>query len=84
MLEHKIIPVKVRTGTIIIKGTSTVPSQQGHNKAPSDHEPQVAEGDVALEEDSTLIQEGYFAYSMEKIWGIQQEPAKSQYRNRRR
>jgi hypothetical protein len=66
------------------KGTSTVPSQQGPNKAPSDRLPQEAEDDIALEGDSTLNQEDYFAYSAERIRGTQQEPAKLQYKNRRR
>jgi hypothetical protein len=47
MLEKYTIPVKVRIGTTITKGTSTVLSQQGHNRAPLDHHPQEAEGDKA-------------------------------------
>jgi hypothetical protein len=34
--------------------------------------------------DITLNQEDYFAYSVERTRGIQQEPAKLQYKNRRR
>jgi hypothetical protein len=78
------IPVKVRTGTIIIKGTSTVPSQQRLNKTPSDCQHQEVEEGIASEGDSTLNQEDYFAYSVERIMGTQQEPAKLQYKNRRR
>jgi hypothetical protein len=78
------ILVKVRTGTITTKGTNTIPSQQGPNKTPLDYRPQEAEGDVALEGDSTLNQEDYFAYSMERIRSTQQEPTKLQYKNKRR
>jgi hypothetical protein len=76
------IQVKVRIGTIIIKDTSTVPSQQGLNKALSDRQHQEAEEDVASEGDSTLNQEDYFAYSVERIRSTQQEHAKLQYKNR--
>jgi hypothetical protein len=38
--------------------------------------------DEASEEDSTLNQEDYFAYSMERIRGTQQELAKLQYRSK--
>jgi hypothetical protein len=84
MSEQYTILVKVRTGAITSKGTNTVPSQQGRNKAPSDHQPQETKGDEASEEDSTLNQEGYFAYSVERIRVTQQEPAKLQYRSKRR
>jgi hypothetical protein len=78
MLGQYTIPVKVRTGTIITKGTSIVPGQQGSNKAHSDRQHQETEEDVASEGDSTLNQEDYFAYSVERISGTQQEPAKLQ------
>jgi hypothetical protein len=84
MLEQYIIPVKVRTGTTITKGTNTVLSQRGHNGAPLDHQPQDAEGDEASDEDSTLNQEDYFAYSVDRIRDTQQEHAKLQYRRRRK
>jgi hypothetical protein len=71
MSEQYIIPVKVRTGAITTKGTSTILNQQGRSRAPSDHQPQEAEGDEASEEDSTLKLEGYFAYSVERIRGTQ-------------
>jgi hypothetical protein len=74
----------MRIGTIITKGTSTVLSQQGRNRAPLDRRPQEVEEDVALVGDITLNQEDYFAYSVERTRGIQQEPAKLQYKNRRR
>jgi hypothetical protein len=44
MSEQYTIPVKVKTEAITTKGTSTVPSQLGRNKAPSDRQPQEAGG----------------------------------------
>jgi hypothetical protein len=82
--EQYTIPVKVKIEAITIKGTNTVLSPQGRNKAPSDCQPQEAEGDEASEEDSTHNQEGYFACSVERIRGTQLEPAKLQYRSKRR
>jgi hypothetical protein len=84
MSEQYTIPVKVRTGATITKGTNTVLSQQGHNRAPLDHRPQEAEGDEASEEDSTLNQEDYFVYSVERIRSTQQEHVKLQYRSKRK
>jgi hypothetical protein len=66
----------VKTEAITTKGTNTVPSQLGRNKAPSDRQPQEVEGDEASEEDSTHNQEGCFACSVERIRGTQLEPAK--------
>jgi hypothetical protein len=84
MLEQYTILVKVNTEAITTKGTSIVPSQLGRNKAPLDRQPQEAEGYEASEEDSTHNQEGYFACSMERIRDTQLEPAKLQYRSKRR
>jgi hypothetical protein len=80
MSEQYTILVKKRAWAIT---TSTVPSQQGHNRAPSHHQPQEVEGDETSEEDSTLNQEGYFAYFVERIRGTQQEPTKLQYISKR-
>jgi hypothetical protein len=84
MSEQYTISVKVTIGTTITKGTNIVLSQQRHNRAPLDHQPQEAEVDEALKEDSTLNQEDYFAYSVERTRGTQQEHAKLQYRSRRK
>jgi hypothetical protein len=59
-------------GEIILKGISTALNHQGHNKAPSGHQLQEAEEVEASVEDSASNQEGCFAYSVEKIRGIQQ------------
>jgi hypothetical protein len=67
MLEQSTTQAKVKTRTTIIKGSRATPSQQGHNRIPSDHQPQEAEEDEALEEDTTPSQEDYSACSMERI-----------------
>jgi hypothetical protein len=77
-------PAKVKTEAITTKDINTVPSHLGHNKAPSDHQPQEIEGDKALEEDSVHNREGCSACSVEKIRGTQLGHAKLQYRNKRR
>jgi hypothetical protein len=67
-----------------LKGISTAPNLQGHNKALSSHQLQEAEEVEALLEDSAPNQEGCFAYSVGKINGIQQGHAKSRFRSRRK
>jgi hypothetical protein len=44
MSERYTIPAQVKTKAITTKGINIAPSQPGHNKAPSDHQPQEAEG----------------------------------------
>jgi hypothetical protein len=70
--------------TIIIKGNSTTPIQQGCNRTPSDREPQEVEEDEASEGDTTLNQEDYSSYFAERTRDIQQEPAKLRYKHRRK
>jgi hypothetical protein len=53
-------------------------------KIPSDHQPQEAEEDEASEEDTTLNQEHYSSYSVEKIRDTQHRLDKSQYKSRRK
>jgi hypothetical protein len=77
MSGRSIIPAQATTGEIILKGISTTPNRQGHNKAPSGHQLQEAEEVEASMEDSAPNQEGCFAYFVEKIRGIQQGHAKS-------
>jgi hypothetical protein len=62
------------------QSTSTVPSQQGPNKAPSDRRPQEEEKDIGSEGDSTLNQEDCFSYSAERTRDTQQEPVKSRFK----
>jgi hypothetical protein len=64
MSGRSTILAQAMTGEIIRKGINTAPNHQGHNKAPSGHQPQEAEVDKALEEDSADNQEGCFTCSM--------------------
>jgi hypothetical protein len=84
MSGRSIILAQATIGEIILKGISTVPNHQEHNKAPSGHQLQEAEEVEALEEDSAPNQEGCFAYSVGKIRGIQQGHAKSRYRSKKK
>jgi hypothetical protein len=70
-------------GEIILKGISTAFNHQGHNKAPSGHQLQEAEEVEASVEDLAPNQEGCFAYSVEKIRGMQQGHTKSRYRSKK-
>jgi hypothetical protein len=83
MLGRYTIPAKVKKEAITTKGINTVHSHLGHNKAPSDHQPQEVEEDEALEEDSAHNQEGCSACLVEKIRGTQLGHAKLQYRSKR-
>jgi hypothetical protein len=62
----------------------TAPSHQGHNKAPSGHQPQEEEGVEASQEDTEISLEDYIAYSAAKTKATPQEHAKSQFRNKKR
>jgi hypothetical protein len=74
---RSIIPTQVTIEEVNLKGNNTAPSHQGHNKAPSGHQPQEAEGAEALEEDTEISPEDYFAYSVVKTKVTPQEHAKS-------
>jgi hypothetical protein len=67
-----------------LKGNNTTPSHQGHNKAPSGHQPQEAEGAEASVEDTEISLEDYFAYFAVKTKATPQEHAKSQFRSKKR
>jgi hypothetical protein len=84
MSNRFIIPTQVMTEEVNLKGSNTAPSLQGHNKAPSGHQPQGAEAAEALEEDTEINPEGYIAYSVVKTRATPQEHAKSQFRSKRR
>jgi hypothetical protein len=66
------------------KGNNTAPNHQGHNKAPSGHQLQEAEGVEALEEDTEISPENCFVCSAAKTKATPQERAKSRFRSRRR
>jgi hypothetical protein len=72
------------TEEVNLKGSNTAPSLQGHNKAPSGHQPQEAEAAEASEEGTEISPEYYFACSTTKIKATPQEHAKSQFRNKKR
>jgi hypothetical protein len=84
MLGRYTIPAKVKTEAITTKGFNIAPNEPGRSKAPSDHQAQEAEGDEASEEDLIHNQEGCSVCSVERIRGTQLEPAKLQYRSKRR
>ena len=72
------------TEEVNLKGSNTAPSLQGHNKAPSDHQPQEAEGAEASEEGTEISPEDYIAYSAVKTRATPQEHAKSQPKSKKR
>jgi hypothetical protein len=84
MLDQSIIPTQVMTEEVNLKGSNTAPSLQGHNKAPSGHQPQGAEAVGASEEDTEISLEDYTAYSVVKTRATPQELVKSQFRSKRR
>jgi hypothetical protein len=66
------------------KGNNIAPNHQGHNKAPSGHQLQEAEGAKASEEDTEINPEDCFVCSAAKTKATPQERAKSRFRSRRR
>jgi hypothetical protein len=82
--DQSIMPIQVMIEEVNPKGNSITPSHQGHNKAPSGHQPQGAEGAEASVEDMEINPEDYIAYSAVKIKATPQEHAKSQFRNKKR
>jgi hypothetical protein len=63
---QSIMPIQVMIEEVNPKGNNTAPSHQGHNKAPSGHQPQEVEGAEASEEDKEISPEDYIAYSAAK------------------
>jgi hypothetical protein len=82
MSGRSITPVEAMIVEIILKSINTTLNHQGHNKAPLGHQIQEAEEVEASVEDLAPKQEGCFAYSVEKIRGIQRGHAKSRYRSK--
>ena len=81
---QSIMSIQVMIEEVNPKGNNTAPSHQGHNKAPSGHQPQEAEGVEALVEDTEISLEDYFAYFAVKTKATPQEHAKSQFRSKKR
>jgi hypothetical protein len=84
MSDQSIIPTQVMTEEVNLKGSNTAPNLQGHNKAPSGHQPQGAEAAGASEDDTEISLEDYTAYSVVKTRATPQELVKSQFRSKRR
>jgi hypothetical protein len=83
-LGQSIMPIQVMIEEVNPKGNNTALSHQGHNKAPSGHQPQEAEGAEASEANTEISPEDYFAYSTVKTKATTQEHAKLQFRNKKR
>jgi hypothetical protein len=80
-----IIQAKAKTKAITLKDNKIMPNQHELSRVPSDWQLQeVEEEEEALGGDTILSREGYSAYSVKRIRGTQQEPAKSQSKSRRK
>jgi hypothetical protein len=77
MSGQSIMPAQVTTGETKPKGNNIAPKHQGHNKVPSGHQLQEAEGEEASEEDMEISPGNYFLCSAVKTKGIPQERAES-------
>jgi hypothetical protein len=84
MLGQSIMPAQVTTGETKPKGSSTAPNHKGHNKVPSSHQLQEAEGAEASEEDMEISPGNCFVCSAAKTKGIQQERARLQFKSKKR
>jgi hypothetical protein len=84
MSGQSIIPAQVMTGETKPKGSSTAPNHQGHNKAPSGHQLQEAEGAETLEEDMEISPENFFVCSTAKTKGMPHERAELRSKSKKR
>jgi hypothetical protein len=78
------MPAQVMIEEANPKGNNTTPNHQEHNKAPSGHQLQEAEGAEVSEEDTKINPEDCFVCSAAKTKATPQERAKSRFRSRRR
>jgi hypothetical protein len=83
MSGQSIMPAQVTTGETKPKGSSTAPNHQGHNKVPSGHQLQEAEGAETSEKIWRLAQ-NFFVCSVAKTKGIPQERARLRFKSRKR
>jgi hypothetical protein len=81
---QSIMPTQVMIEEVNPKGNNTAPNRQGHNKAPSGHQLQEAEGAEALEEDTEIGPGDFFACFVVKAKATPQERAKSRFKSRKR
>jgi hypothetical protein len=84
MSGQSIMPTQVMIGEAKHKGNSISPNHQGHNKVPSGHQFQEAEGAEASEEEMEISLRDYFVCSTVKTKATPQERAKSRFRSRKR
>jgi hypothetical protein len=70
MSGQSIMPAQGMIGETKPKGSSTAPNHQGHNKVPSGHQLQEAEGAETLKEDMEISLENFFVCSVAKTKGI--------------
>jgi hypothetical protein len=83
MSGQSIMVAQVMIGEANPKGNNTAPNHQGHNKAPSGHQLQEAEGAEASKEDMEISPGDCFACSAMKTKATPQERAKSRFRSRK-
>jgi hypothetical protein len=81
---QSIMPAQVMIEEVNPKGNNTAPNHQGHNKVPSGHQLQEAEGAEASKEDTETSPEDCFVCSAAKTKATPQERAKSRFISRRR
>jgi hypothetical protein len=84
MSGQSIIPLRVTTKEVSLRGRNPPHNLWGNSKALSGHQLQGVEALGALGEDLGIILERSTAYSMVRIRAILQECAKSPFRSKRR
>jgi hypothetical protein len=84
MLGQSIIPLRVTTKEVSLRGRNTPHNLRGNSKALSVHQLQGAEAPGALGEDLGISLERSTAYSVVRTRAILQECAKSPFRSKRR
>jgi hypothetical protein len=84
MSGQSIMLVQVTTGETKPKGSSTTPNHQGHNKVPSGHQLQEAEGTETSKEGMEISPESFFVCFAAKTKGIPQECARLRSKSRKR
>jgi hypothetical protein len=84
MSGQSITPAQVTTREIKPKGSSIAPNHQEHNKVPSGHQLQEAEGAETSEEDMEISPGNCSVCSAAKIKGIPQEHVRLRFKSRKR
>jgi hypothetical protein len=84
MSGQSIIPLRVTTKEVSLRGRNTPHNLRGNNKALSGHQLQGAEAPGASGEDMGISLERSTAYSVVRIRAILQECAKSPFGSKRR